>query len=105
MAAVVLIIVWGVTGPFFHYSDNWQLIINTSTIIVTFLMVFLLQNTQNRDTTAVQLKLDELVRANRDARNGMLCIEDLSEEELRPAGNVPRRWRLPLRPTVTRRVA
>jgi low affinity Fe/Cu permease len=83
MAAVVLIIVWAVTGPFFHYSDTWQLIINTSTTIVTFLMVFLLQNTQNRDTTAIQLKLDELIRANQDARNGMLCLEDLSEDELK----------------------
>jgi low affinity Fe/Cu permease len=83
MAAVVLIIVWAVTGPFFHYSDTWQLIINTSTTIVTFLMVFLLQNTQNRDTAAIQLKLDELIRANEDARNGMLCLEDLSEDELK----------------------
>jgi low affinity Fe/Cu permease len=83
MAAVVLIIVWAVTGPFFHYSDTWQLIINTSTTIVTFLMVFLLQNTQNRDTAAIQLKLDELIRANQDARNGMLCLEDLSEDELK----------------------
>jgi low affinity Fe/Cu permease len=83
MAAVVLIIVWAITGPFFHYSDTWQLIINTSTTIVTFLMVFLLQNTQNRDTAAIQLKLDELIRANQDARNGMLCLEDLSEDELK----------------------
>jgi low affinity Fe/Cu permease len=83
MAAVVLIIVWAITGPFFHYSDTWQLIINTSTTIVTFLMVFLLQNTQNRDTAAIQLKLDELIRANKDARNAMLCLEDLSEEELK----------------------
>jgi low affinity Fe/Cu permease len=77
MAAVALIIAWAVTGPFFHYSDTWQLIINTSTTIVTFLMVFLLQNTQNRDTAAIQLKLDELIRANQDARNKMLCLEDL----------------------------
>ena len=83
MAAVVLIIAWAVTGPFFHYSDTWQLIINTSTTIVTFLMVFLLQNTQNRDTAAIQLKLDELIRANQNARNMMLCLEDLSEDELR----------------------
>jgi low affinity Fe/Cu permease len=83
MAAVVLIIAWAITGPFFHYSDTWQLIINTSTTIVTFLMVFLLQNTQNRDTTAIQLKLDELIRANEDARNKMLCLEDLSEDELK----------------------
>ena len=83
MAAVALIIAWAVTGPFFHFSDTWQLIINTSTTIVTFLMVFLLQNTQNRDTAAIQLKLDELIRANQNARNMMLCLEDLSEDELR----------------------
>src|SRR5690348_14904419 len=83
MAAVGLIIAWALTGPLFHYSDTWQLIINTSTTIVTFLMVFLLQNTQNRDTAAIQLKLDELIRANQNARNMMLCLEDLSEEELR----------------------
>ena len=83
MAAVVLIIAWAITGPVFHYSDTWQLIINTSTTIVTFLMVFLLQNTQNRDTAAIQLKLDELIRANRNARNMMLGLEDLSEEELK----------------------
>ena len=83
MAAVVLIIAWAVTGPFFHYSDTWQLIINTSTTIVTFLMVFLLQNTQNRDTAAIQLKFDELIRANQNARNMMLCLEDLSEAELK----------------------
>jgi low affinity Fe/Cu permease len=83
MAAVALIIAWAVTGPFFHYSDTWQLIINTSTTIVTFLMVFLLQNTQNRDTAAIQLKLDELIRANQNARNMMLCLENLSEDELR----------------------
>ena len=83
MAAAALIIAWGFTGPFFHYSDTWQLIINTSTTIVTFLMVFLLQNTQNRDTAAIQLKLDELIRANQNARNMMLCLEDLGEDELR----------------------
>ena len=83
MVAVGVIIAWAVTGPLFHYSDTWQLIINTGTTIVTFLMVFLLQNTQNRDTAAIQLKLDELIRANRNARNMMLGLEDLSEEELK----------------------
>ena len=83
MVAVGVIIAWAVTGPLFHYSDTWQLIINTGTTIVTFLMVFLLQNTQNRDTAAIQLKLDELIRANRDARNTMFGLEDLSEEELK----------------------
>jgi len=82
MLAVALIIVWAATGPLFDYSDTWQLIINTSTTIITFLMVFLIQNTQNRDTTAIQLKLDELIRANQKARNLMLCLEDLSEEDL-----------------------
>ena len=77
-----IIIAWGVTGPVFNYSDTWQLIINTGTTIVTFLMVFLLQNTQNRDTAAIQLKLDELIRANANARNGMLALEDFTEEQL-----------------------
>ena len=80
--ACVLIIVWGASGPIFHYSDTWQLVINTSTTIVTFLMVFLIQHAQNRDSTAVQLKLDELIRVNRDARNKLLALEDLSEVEL-----------------------
>ncbi len=82
IASVLVIIVWAATGPLFHYSDTWQLIINTGTTIITFLMVFLIQNTQNRDTAAIQLKLDELIRANKNARNIMLGLEDLSEEEL-----------------------
>ena len=82
MLAVATIIAWGVTGPLFDYSDTWQLIINTGTTIITFLMVFLIQNTQNRDTAAIQLKLDELIRANQNARNMMLCLEDLGEEDL-----------------------
>jgi low affinity Fe/Cu permease len=81
--AVGVIIVWAACGPLFHYSDTWQLIINTGTTIITFLMVFLLQNTQNRDTIAIQLKLDELIRANQDARNVMLSLEDLTEEQLK----------------------
>jgi low affinity Fe/Cu permease len=81
--ACVIIVVWAVTGPLFHYSDTWQLIINTGTTIVTFLMVFLMQNTQNRDTASIQLKLDELIRANENARNAMLSLEDLTEEQLK----------------------
>jgi low affinity Fe/Cu permease len=77
-----LIVVWAATGPLFHFSDTWQLVINTGTTIVTFLMVFLIQNTQNRDAQAVQLKLDELIRVNRMARNDMIDLEDLSEVEL-----------------------
>lgn len=78
----VLIVVWGGTGPLFGYSDTWQLIINTGTTIVTFLMVFLIQNTQNRDGAAVQAKLDELIRAVQGARNQFVGIERLTEEEL-----------------------
>jgi low affinity Fe/Cu permease len=80
--AVVFILAWLVTGPIFHFSDTWQLVINTATTIVTFLMVFLIQNTQNRDSEAVQLKLDELLRSTRGAHNALLEIEELSEEEL-----------------------
>ena len=76
------IIVWLVTGPYFHYSDTWQLIINTATTVITFLMVFLIQNTQNRDTLAINLKLDEIIRSIRHAHNEMINIEKLSDEEL-----------------------
>ena len=82
IAAVAVVLVWAVTGPLFHFSDTWQLVINTGTTIVTFLMVFLIQNTQNRDTLALQLKLDELIIAMKGARNEMACIEEDSEEEL-----------------------
>jgi low affinity Fe/Cu permease len=80
--ALTIIVAWGVSGPFFQWSDTWQLIINTGTTIVTFLMVFLIQNTQNRDTEALQLKLDELIRVNEKARNRLLRLEELSEEEM-----------------------
>jgi low affinity Fe/Cu permease len=81
-AALALIIIWGATGPLFGFSDTWQLVINTSTTIVTFLMVFLIQSTQNRDACAIHLKLDELIRATHSARNGMLALEQLSDERL-----------------------
>src|SRR3981081_4724798 len=81
-AAILIIAVWAATGPIFHFSDTWQLIINTGTTIVTFLMVFLIQNTQNRDAKAVHLKLDEIIRALKKARNEMVDLEDLSDEEL-----------------------
>ena len=77
-----MVVVWAVTGPLFGFSETWQLVINTGTTIVTFLMVFLVQNTQNRDTEAIQLKLDELIKATAHARDGMLNLEDLSEQEL-----------------------
>ncbi len=81
--AIVIILVWGITGPTFHFSDTWQLIINTGTTIVTFLMVFLIQNTQNRDAKAVHLKLDELIRALKGARNHLVDLEKLSDDELK----------------------
>lgn len=80
--AIAAVLVWAVTGPIFHYSDFWQLVVNTGTDIVTFLMVFLLQNTQNRDARAINLKLDELIRAVDKARNHMINIERLSDMEL-----------------------
>jgi low affinity Fe/Cu permease len=81
-AALLLIIAWAVTGPYFRYSDTWQLVVNTATTIITFLMVFLIQNTQNRDARAIHLKLDEIIRSIRHAHNEMIDIEKLSDEEL-----------------------
>jgi low affinity Fe/Cu permease len=83
LGAVVLIVIWAALGPIYHYSDTWQLVINTATTIVTFLMVFLIQNTQNRDAKAIQLKLDELIRGVQGARTGLVRLEELSDEEMK----------------------
>src|SRR3954466_15522673 len=83
ITAVLIVVVWGFTGPLFHFSDTWQLVINTGTTVVTFLMVFLIQRAQNRDALAVQLKLDEIVAALEGASNRLISVEDLSEEELK----------------------
>jgi low affinity Fe/Cu permease len=80
--AVGIILAWAVTGPLFHFSDTWQLVINTGTTVVTFLMVFLIQNTQNRDGAAMQIKLDELIRALKGAHNELVNLEEMSDEEL-----------------------
>ena len=82
MIAVSIIVLWALTGPIFQFSDTWQLVINTSTTIVTFLMVFLIQNTQKRDTEAMQIKMDELIRAIENAHNALLDLEELDDEEL-----------------------
>ena len=82
LLALLIIIIWGITGPLFHYSDTWQLVINTGTTIITFLMVFLIQNTQNRDARAMHLKLDELILSLKSAHNEMLDIEELTDEQL-----------------------
>ncbi|HYC24184.1 MAG TPA: low affinity iron permease family protein [Candidatus Bathyarchaeia archaeon] len=82
IGALLLVAAWAALGPYFRYSDSWQLVINTGTTIVTFLMVFLIQNAQNRDARAIHLKLDELIRGVRGARNGMISLEELTEEQL-----------------------
>lgn len=82
MSAVAIIVIWAITGPLFGFSDTWQLVINTGTTIITFLMVFLIQNTQNRDAQAIHLKLDELIRAVGEARDELVDLEDLSDEDL-----------------------
>jgi low affinity Fe/Cu permease len=83
LLATVIIVVWALTGPLFHYSDTWQLVINTGTTIITFLMVFLIQNTQNRDAKGIHVKLDELIKATSGARNDVIDLDVLSDEQLK----------------------
>jgi low affinity Fe/Cu permease len=100
--AVLVIVVWLVTGPAFHFSDTWQLIINTATTVITFLMVFLIQNTQNRDAKAVHLKLDELIRAVKGARNQLVDLENLSDEDLKKLESQFQRLRKQAEQSLTR---
>jgi low affinity Fe/Cu permease len=83
LAALLIIVAWGVSGPYFHFSDTWQLVINTGTTIITFLMVFLIQNTQNRDSKAIHLKLDELIRAAKGAKNSLIDLDSLTDDQIR----------------------
>ena len=83
LVAFALVVVWAITGPFFHFSDTWQLVINTGTTVVTFLMVFLIQTTQNREMRAIHLKLDELIRTQRKARDAFADLEDATDDELK----------------------
>jgi len=83
LSAVAIVVAWGIAGPIYHFSDTWQLVINTVSSIITFLMVFLIQNTQNRDSRAIQLKLNELLRGVQGARTGLVNLETLSDEDLR----------------------
>lgn len=82
VGALMIIVIWGITGPLFNFTDTWQLIINTGTTIVTFLMVFLIQNTQNRESKALHIKLDEIIRSSRGAKNALIDAEEMSDEEL-----------------------
>jgi low affinity Fe/Cu permease len=83
LSSIILIVLWGASGPVFHYSDTWQLVINTGTTIITFLMVFLIQNTQNRDSKAIHLKLDELIKSIRGARNSIIDLDSLTDDQLK----------------------
>lgn len=87
LGSVLLILIWGGSGPLFHFSDTWQLVINTATTIITFLMVFLIQNTQNRDSRAIHLKLDELIKAVHTARNSVIDLDRLTDEEMKELEN------------------
>lgn len=103
LCAVLVVVIWGVTGPLFHFSDTWQLVINTGTTVVTFLMVFLIQNTQNRDSKAVQLKLDELIHATKGARSSFVGLEDFSDQDI---GELDREFKVLVQnPSITRSLA
>jgi low affinity Fe/Cu permease len=82
LIAILTVVVWAATGPMFHYSDTWQLVINTGTTVVTFLMVFLIQSSQNRDTRAIHIKLDEIIRVQKSARNSLINLEEMTDEDL-----------------------